>query len=187
MCLNVEAELTEKLKQGPWPRKVYKALKWSGAAFQSNVQAFVWSPGVNKSDRTSTEVSAQNGDDIISGEIYHGFHVCLNKADAEDSDGELVVEFDAFPEHLVAGGSNNGICPGAVFTELTLSQEEYNRAVKATDLLEEDDDWDEDEDDDYYDDWEDDDDWEDEEEEDDDWDDDEEEDEDEWGSFEDWE
>ena len=182
MCLYSNDVATLALRLGSWPLKVYKALRWNfNGNFKSATQSFIWRPGVNKSDRPST------GPDKYDEEgrrINRGFHVYLNKGDAEQGCGvgynEVVVELIALSDHFVAAGTDNGSARAAVFTELSLPQEEYDRALAATKSLtpddedEEDDEWDEDEEDD----WEEEDDYEDEEEDDWDWDEDEEEDDD---------
>ncbi len=192
MCLNFSQDATLALQQGEWPIKAYKVLRWdfNGHLLSPYHSDFEWRSGVNQSDRPSAERQSDQ-----EREIARGIHVFLHYEQAKMSVDceQVVVELICQREHLVGAGSDNGSAiRSAVFTEVTLTDEEYARAIEAAgklvpededDYYEDEDDWEddeeedeeEDEDDFYEDDWEDeDDDWledEEEEEEEEDWDD----------------
>jgi hypothetical protein len=213
MCLKFAASMTQEVLSWQFPLKVYKALKYRGDGVLSSLYFdLVWKPGINASSRITIDAPTKSTrlpcpPDTKSPcrpAIYEqGFHAWLKKQDAESCSMRetsytgcvhVVVELIAQREDfVVAGVDGNTEKPTALFNRLELTQEEYERALKAGAVAgvvwrgvdEDEGDWEEDEEDDWEG-WEDedddDDDWEDEEDDDDDdWEDEEDDDDDDWG------
>ena len=149
MCLNSSKTITDEVLQGEWPRKVYKALKYKlhidGGSLVSPFYCQVWKSGENVSDRNCV-----NG-------INHGFHVFLNRDDAEEVvnvyEHQVVVELTVSKDDFIqAGYDNDSPRKSAIFNKVVLDLTEYERVLKEG---KEDEDWDdEDEDEDWDDeDW----------------------------------
>lgn len=193
MCMHISSEITHDVRNSTWPRVCYKTLEWDHASqsFYSPYQRYMWKPGVH--------VSSEEPDKLPPGReervLRHGFHVFLSKERAEAccQENQVVVELICQLDHFMAAGFDNGCVEwkSAVFTEVTLTEEEHARAVAIGKKLPEQNEWEDEEDweDDGYDyddedDYDDDDDYDEYDDDDDDWD--EEEEEEEWED-EEWE
>ena len=188
MCLQPNKDTTEIVKDGEWPRTVYKILRYLPRrnVLESPFNAYKWGSGVNISNRASMDNRLHDFD------FDHGFHVWINKEDAEFNaepyNGDIVVELITQKEDFIAAGTDNtSDFTSALFVKVELTETEYFRALDLGPKMDiEEDEDEEEEDDDWEDDWEDEEDYDDEDdyddEEDEDW---EEEDEDE--EDEDWE
>jgi hypothetical protein len=118
-------------------------------SLHSSLYGHTWAPGDNVSSRESvvpgqdsmdaygsdvpfqhivTTTCKRQGDILVS--INRGMHVFLNREDAEewcDRPQEVVVEVTCRAEHFVACDKYR---TKAVFTEVHLSEEEYDEAIK---------------------------------------------------------
>lgn len=183
MCLLMDKEVTDAVRQGQWPLTAYKALKWDFARkeFVSPYNQYTWKAGVNLSNRTAIEKDHYDVPTNVQGgqflpepttEINRGIHVYLRADDAHGYDEyeHVIVQVLCYQEDFVAANAQQ-----AVFMKVSISEEEWARAVaEASKLPEPEDEDDFDDYDDYDDGWDDwdegeEDDWEEEE---DDWDDD---------------
>lgn len=173
MCLNVCSTLSEEVANGEWPRTCYKIIQWSqgDGCLTSLYQDYRWRAGVNNSSRYEADehFNPEEGQTIDS-----GFHVFLDESQAfgECPSYGIVVQLECNREDFVAaGGDNTGYVTDlqtiairtAVFSRVTLSENEWKRAYTtgpeiaiddnywANDYNNYQDDWEDDwEDDEYY-------------------------------------
>jgi hypothetical protein len=99
---------------------VYKELYANEDKLESMLCDYQWQPGINKSSRKTTKLVDS---EKLTEEIELGFHVYLTKTGkAADT---VLVRFQAKAKDFVAAG----LFHEAVFTKLTLSKTEYNKAL----------------------------------------------------------
>jgi hypothetical protein len=160
VCLIRDEKTTARIRGSQWPLKGYNVLRWDDGRkrFRSPyIYEFDWNPGCNKSGRTSTDYDASDSLDGI--QVNAGIHVYLAREDADRFRDFCCAVAEVFcqREHFVAAGHENPEALGAVFTEVVLPPEEYERLALSPELLKDLKDWEDEEDDDWGDedeDWE---------------------------------
>jgi hypothetical protein len=152
--MQAKKEITEELRNGDWPIKAYKVLRWDfiNKCYRSIYHGnFSWSSGVNVSDRQSVSDDPYDNEDVIN----RGFHGCLEPRYLYEDLNRLIVELICEKEDFIAAGLDNGSeMKSAVFAKVCIFPEEYDRIMAESKNLREYEDEDEDEED-----YDDDDDW----------------------------
>lgn len=143
MCLRINTELTEDIRQGTWPRTCYKVLvgrliinskiltQPKECHLGSFFAPFLWKPGTNQSSRIATEL----GDlEVQEGRVSEGFHVYLERHIAERNtyaDSVIVPVECQKDDFVVAGFDNHSKTDhSAIFTKVTIDPKEYEAKVR---------------------------------------------------------